>query len=72
MLDGDFEGKHQMNNYGHEKRKNSKQKKLKDCNRTVQRDKTMADKLMYITNNDSQNNPFFNLLLWVKMFGHST
>ena len=35
-------------------------------------DKTMADNLMYIPNDDSQNYYFFRLQLVVKMFGHST
>ena len=38
----------------------------------IYRDKTMADKLMYIPNDDAQNNPFCRLLLVVVMFGHST
>ena len=32
----------------------------------------MADKLMYIPNDDTQNYPFCRLQLLVKMFGHST
>ena len=35
-------------------------------------DKTMADKLMYIPNGDSQKYPFYRLKLVVEMFGHST
>ena len=35
-------------------------------------DKTLADKLMYIPNDDTQNNPFCRLQLVVEMFGHST
>ena len=38
----------------------------------VKRDKTMADKLMYISNDDTQNYPFSRLQLVVEMFGHST
>ena len=32
----------------------------------------MADKLMYIPNNDKQNYPFCRLQILVEMFGHST
>ena len=32
----------------------------------------MADKLMYIPNNDKQNYPFWELKLVVEKFGHST
>ena len=32
----------------------------------------MANKLMYIPNNDTQKLPFFRLQLLVRMFGHST
>ena len=32
----------------------------------------MADKLMYITNDDTQNYPFCRLQLVVGTFGHST
>ena len=37
----------------------------------ILRDKTMADKLMYISNNDTQNNTFFRLKLVVETFKHS-
>ena len=36
------------------------------------RDKTMADKLMYIPMDDTQNYPFFKLILVVETFQHST
>ena len=37
------------------------------------RDKTRADKLIYIPNDDTQNYPFYKLqLVVVKTFGHST
>ena len=36
------------------------------------REKTMADKLIYIPNNDAQNYPFCRLQLVVETFGHST
>ena len=32
--------------------------------------KTMCDKLIYITNNDKQNYPFCRLKLLVEKFGH--
>ena len=35
------------------------------------KDKTMADRLMYIHNDDTQNHPFCRLQLMVKTFGHS-
>ena len=35
-------------------------------------DKTMADKLMYIPNDYTQNYPFCRLQVVVKTFGHST
>ena len=35
-------------------------------------DKTMADKLMYIPNDDTRNFPFCRLKLVVETFGHST
>ena len=35
-------------------------------------DRTMADKLMYIPNDDTQNFPFFILKLVVEMFEHKT
>ena len=35
------------------------------------RDKTMTDKLMYIPNDDTQNNAFFRLQLGGEMFGYS-
>ena len=34
------------------------------------RDKTMADKLMYILNDDTQNNPLCRLQLVVETFRH--
>ena len=34
------------------------------------RDKTMANKLMYIPNEDTQNNPFCRLILEFETFGH--
>ena len=37
-----------------------------------QRDKTMADKLMYILNDDKQNYPFWRLQLVVETFEHLT
>ena len=36
------------------------------------KDKTMADILMYIPNNDTQNYPFYKLQLVIKTFGIST
>ena len=36
------------------------------------KDKTMAEKLMYIPNDDTQNYPFYKLQFVVKTFGHST
>ena len=36
----------------------------------INRDKTMADKLMYINNVDTQNYPFYRLKLVVQTFGH--
>ena len=38
----------------------------------IQRDKPMADKLVYIPNDDTQNFPFCRLKLVVEMFEHST
>ena len=38
----------------------------------IQRDKTMADNLKYIPNDDTQNYPFCRLQLVVESFGHST
>ena len=38
----------------------------------IYRDKTIADKLMYIPNNDTQNYLFFRLQLVVEKFGHLT
>ena len=38
----------------------------------IYRYKTMTNKLMYISNDDSQNYPFCRLQLVVKTFGHST
>ena len=35
-------------------------------------DKTMANKLMYTPNDDTQNYPFSRLQLEVETFGHST
>ena len=35
-------------------------------------DKTMADKLMFIPNNDTQNYPFCSAKLVVETFEHST
>ena len=35
-------------------------------------DETMADKLMYISNDDTQNYPFCRLQLAVETFGQST
>ena len=35
-------------------------------------DKTMADKLIYIPNDDAQNYPVCRLQSMVEMFGHST
>ena len=37
----------------------------------IQRDKTMANKLMHIPNNDSQNYPFCRLQLAIKTLGLS-
>ena len=34
------------------------------------KDKTIADKLMYIPNDDTQNDPIFRLRLVVETFGH--
>ena len=36
----------------------------------IKRDKTMTDKLMYIANVDTQNNPFCRLKLVVETFEH--
>ena len=38
----------------------------------ILRDKTIANKLMYIPNDDKQNYPFCTLELMVKMFGYAT
>ena len=38
----------------------------------IERDKTMADKLMYIPNDVTQNYPFCRLQLVIDMFGHLT
>ena len=38
----------------------------------IPRDKTMADKLLYIPNDDKQKYPFSKLQLIVEMFEHST
>ncbi len=38
----------------------------------VGKDKTIADKLMYIPNVDKQNYPFFGLKLVVEIFKRST
>ena len=38
----------------------------------ISKDKTMADKLMYIPNDDTQNYPFCRLKFVVEMFQHST
>ena len=38
----------------------------------ISRDKIMADLLIYIPNDDSQNYPFFSLQLVVETFGHLT
>ena len=38
----------------------------------IYRDKTVANKLMYISNDDTQNYPFCRLKLVVETFGHST
>ena len=38
----------------------------------ILRDKAMADKFMYISNNDIQNYLFCRLQLLVETFGHST
>ena len=38
----------------------------------IKRDKTIADKLMYIPNDDTLNYPFCRLQSVVKMCGHST
>ena len=37
----------------------------------IYKDKTMADKLLYILNDDNQNYPFFRLQLEVETFRHS-
>ena len=37
----------------------------------ILRDKTMADKLMYIFNDDTQNYPSYRLQLVVETFEHS-
>ena len=41
-------------------------------NSGILRDKTMADKLMYNPNDNTQNYLFYMLEQVVKMFGHST
>ena len=46
--------------------------KLKYCDAVIQRDKTMADKLIYIPNDAIQNYPFCKLKLVVETFEHST
>ena len=38
----------------------------------IQRDKTIADKLIYISNDDTQNYPFCRLQSVVETFEHST
>ena len=38
----------------------------------IQRDKTMADKLMYIPNYNTQNYPLCRLQFVIETFGHST
>ena len=38
----------------------------------IERDKEMADKLIYIFNNDTKNYPFRRLKLVIETFGHST
>ena len=38
----------------------------------IKRDKTMADKLRYIPNDDTENYPFCRLQLVVETFEHST
>ena len=38
----------------------------------ILKDKKMADKLMYIPNNDTQNYPYCRLKLVVETIGHST
>ena len=38
----------------------------------MDKDKTMADKLMSIPNYDTQNNPLHRLQFVVEMFGHET
>ena len=38
----------------------------------ITRDKTIADEMMYIPNDDTQKYPFYRLQLLVEMFGHST
>ena len=42
------------------------------CFSGIYRDKTMADELMYIPNDDTQNYPICRLLLMVETFGFST
>ena len=41
-------------------------------NKITFRNKTMADKMMYIPNDDTQNYSFFRLKFMVVTFGHST
>ena len=38
----------------------------------IYKDKTMADKLVYILNDDTQNYPFCRSQLMCEKFGHST
>ena len=38
----------------------------------IKRDKTIADKFMYIPNDDTQNYPFCRLQIVVETFEHST
>ena len=42
------------------------------ANTVIKRDKPLADKLMYITNDDTQNFPSVVLQLVVETIGHST
>ena len=46
--------------------------KKKNLNTQHNRDKTMGDKFMYITNDETQNYPFCILQLVLEMFGYQT
>ena len=47
-------------------------KQIMDTESGIWKDKTIADKLMYIPNDDNQTYPFCRLKLVIEMFEHST